>query len=118
MATKNQKVHGIIHLAAASCAAIGGGLAQVPGADSLAIVPLQTAMITAIANEHGITITKFIAADLLLTFAATTGGRLLSQVLVGWIPGFGNAINASTAGALTEAVGWAADAYFEKSEIA
>jgi len=27
-------------------------------------------------------------------------------VAVGWIPGIGNAINAATAGALTEALGW------------
>jgi uncharacterized protein (DUF697 family) len=73
-------------------------------------------MLTAIALEYGIPLTKQMAADLLLTFAATTGGRFLSQVLVGWIPGFGNAINASTAAALTEAIGWAADAYFDDSE--
>jgi uncharacterized protein (DUF697 family) len=36
----------------------------------------------------------------------------LSQALVGWIPGVGNAINAATAAALTEAIGWAADGYF------
>ena len=44
------------------------------------------------------------------------GGRLLSQVLVGWVPGFGNVINASTAAALTEAIGWAADSYFAGAE--
>ena len=33
-------------------------------------------------------------------------GRAVSQVLVGWIPFVGNAINASTAAALTESVGW------------
>ena len=114
MATRNQKVHGIIHTAAAACAGVGGGMAQVPGSDSAVIVPLQTAMIVAIASEHGVSITKGAAADLLLTFTATVGGRFLSQVLVGWIPGFGNVINASTAAALTEAIGWAADGFFEK----
>lgn len=116
MATKSQKIHAIIHGAAAACAAIGGGLAQIPGSDSVAIVPLQTAMIMAIANQHGVELTNAAAADLVLTFAATQGGRLLSQVLVGWIPGFGNAINASTAAALTEAIGWAADSFFDKTD--
>ena len=115
MATKNQKVHGIIHTASVACAGIGGGMAQVPGSDSVAIVPIQTTMILAIANEHGITLTKAAAADLLLTFAATMGGRFLSQVLVGWVPGLGNVINASTAAALTEAIGWSANAYFEET---
>jgi uncharacterized protein (DUF697 family) len=117
MATRNQKLHGIIHTAAAACGAVGAGLAQVPGSDSAVIVPLQAAMIVAVGSEHGVSITKGAAADLLLTFSATVGGRFLSQILVGWIPGFGNAINASTAAALTEAIGWAADAYFEKSEV-
>lgn len=116
MATRNQKVHGIIHTAAVACGGIGGGMAQVPGSDSVAIVPLQTAMIIAIANEHGFNISKTVAVDLLLTFAATMGGRFVSQVLVGWVPGAGNVINASTAAALTEAVGWAADSYFDESE--
>jgi len=116
MATKNQKVHGIIHMASVACAGIGGGMAQVPGSDSVAIVPIQTGMIIAIADQHGFTITKLAAADLLLTFAATMGGRFLSQVLVGWVPAFGNAINASTAAALTEAIGWAADSYFDETE--
>ena len=116
MATKNQKVHGIIHTAAAACGGIGGGMAQLPGSDSAAIIPLQTAMIVAIAHVHGFNITKTAAADVLLTFSATIGGRFLSQVLVGWVPGAGNVINASTAAALTEAIGWAADSYFDESE--
>ena len=115
MVTTNQKVHGIIHTASASAGAVGGGLAQIPGSDMPIIMGLQTAMIIAIAAEHGANITKTAAADLLLTFAAGYGGRAVSQFLVGWIPAIGNAINASTAIAITETIGWAADAYFEKN---
>jgi len=114
MATRNQKVHGIIHTTSASAGLVGGGLAQIPGSDMPVLVGLQTAMIVAIAQEHGVSLTKTAAADLLLTFPAGYGGRALSQALVGWIPGLGNAINASTAMAITEAIGWAADAYFER----
>ena len=32
--------------------------------------------------------------------------RALSQFLVGWIPGVGNAVNAGSAAAVTEAMGW------------
>ena len=110
-----QVVHGIIHAASASAGLVGAGLAQIPGSDMPVIMSLQTAMILSIAQEHGAHITKAAAADLLLTFAASHGGRTLSQWLVGWIPAYGNAINASTAIAITEAVGWAADAYFEQS---
>jgi uncharacterized protein (DUF697 family) len=116
MATKLQKVHGAIHTASAASAAVGAGLAQVPGSDMPVIVSLQTAMIIAIAEVHGVTIKKTAAADLLLTFSASVGGRALSQLLVGWIPGLGNAINASTAAAITEAIGWAAHAFFSKAD--
>ena len=108
----NHKIHGIIHTASASAAAVGAGLAQIPGSDAPVIAGIQTTMILAIADEHDVKVSKAAAADLLLTFAATTGGRALSQALVGWIPGYGNVINAATAASLTEAVGWAADEYF------
>lgn len=116
MATKNQKVHGIIHTASVGAGAVGGGLAQIPGADMPIIMGIQTTMIIAIADQHGVGITKTTAADLLLTFAAGIGGRAISQFLVGWIPAVGNAINASTAVAITETIGWAADAYFSETD--
>lgn len=47
-----------------------------------------------------------------LPFAAAVLGRSASQFLLGWLPGVGNAINAATAAALTEAIGWATNAYF------
>jgi len=114
MATKNQKIHTVIHTASVTAGGIGAGLAQLPGADMPALMALQTAMIVAIAHEHGCEITKANAKSILLTFPAGYGGRSLSQLLVGWIPGYGNAINASTAMTITETIGWAADAYFEK----
>lgn len=105
-------VTGIIATAAFSAAAVGAGLAQIPGSDAPVLCAIQTGMIVAIAQAHGVAITKAAAANLLLTFAATTGGRTASQFLVGWVPGWGNAINATTAAALTTAVGMAAEAYF------
>ena len=110
--TSTHKIHGIIHTASASAAAVGAGLAQIPGSDAPIIAGIQTTMIIAIADEHDTPIGKTAAADLLLTFLASTGGRTLSQFLVGWVPGYGNAINATTAASITEAVGWAANEYF------
>jgi uncharacterized protein (DUF697 family) len=112
MASRDEKIHLIIHAASLSAAGVGGGLAQIPGSDMPVIMGLQTAMIIAIGNEYGATVTETAAADLLLTFAAGMGGRFLSQLLVGWVPGLGNFINASTAATITEAIGWAANAYF------
>lgn len=111
-------VHGIIHTASASAAMVGAGLAQIPGSDAPVLVGIQTTMILALARQYDVAMDDATAADLVLTFAATAGGRALSQFLVGWIPGWGNAINASTAATLTEAVGWAAESYFSRARAA
>lgn len=81
------------------------------------LMTLQTAMIIAIGTEYDCTITKANAKAILLTLPAGYSGRALSQYLTGWIPGYGNAINASTAMVLTEAIGWAANAYFSTDAI-
>lgn len=112
MATRNEKIHGIIHTAAVAAGGVGAGMAQIPGADTPIIMGIQTTMIIAIGHEYDVSLTKTAAADLLLTFTAGMVGRTLSQALIGWIPGFGNAINAGTAISITEAIGWAANTYF------
>ena len=116
MATLKRKVHIVIHAAATAAGAVGAGLAQLPGSDAPALMGIQTAMIMGIADIHGEKITKATATDLLLTFTATQVGRGISQFLIGWIPVLGNAVNAATAAGVTEAVGWAAHAFFEKDD--
>ncbi len=116
MATKNQKIHAIIHTTTVTAGGIGAGLAQLPGADMPFLIALETAMIMAIGHEHGCPITRANAKSMLLTFPAGFGGRALAQYLVGLIPGFGNVIKAGTAMAITETIGWAADAYFKNDE--
>lgn len=118
MASTKQKVHDIIHTASIACAGIEGGLAQAPESDAVATVPIQTGMIIAIASAHGIEITDSAAADLLLTLSATMRSRQVPfsrQALVGWLPGIDNAINDSTVAAVTEAIGWAANSYFDQT---
>ena len=105
-ADQRSKCHAIIHTASASAAAVGAGLAQLPGSDNAAITPIQLAMTVSLGAVFGIQLTQSAAAAALASVAAATVGRAVSQVLVGWIPFVGNAINASTAAALTESVGW------------
>lgn len=113
--SKKQVVHAVIHAASAAAAAVGSGLAQVPGSDSAVIVPIQMAMIKGIAKIHGKVITKAAAFSIISTKLATVIGRKVSQYLWGWIPGWGNAWNASTAAAITEALGWTAHKIFKPS---
>ena len=107
----------IIHVAAASAAAVGGGMAQTPGGDSAAIMPIQATMIVAIAREFGRCMTVETATSMIAPLAATYVGRGISQFLIGWIPGIGNVINATTAAAITEAIGWGAVELFCDGKI-
>ncbi|MDR0847105.1 MAG: hypothetical protein LBN08_06300 [Lactobacillales bacterium] len=108
------KCHAIIHSASAACAGFGGGLAQIPMADTIPITAAQVAMIIAIGQVYGESITEGIAKSVLAEFVAANGGRAISQCLVGWIPIVGNLINAGTAGGITEALGWYVQADLEK----
>jgi len=116
--SQETQCHSIIHSVAATCGAIGGGMAQVPGSDNLVIVPLQIAMVVSLGTVFGIELSDSSAKAALASATATTVGRGISQALVGWIPGYGNALNATTAFAVTEAIGWAvANEFSERKSL-
>lgn len=104
----------VIHVFSGLAGGVGAGLAQLPGSDAPVLVALQTSMIMVLAEMKGISLTRAAAAELVLTLSATMAGRGVSQVLLGWVPAWGNALNAATAASVTEAVGWAAWKFFEK----
>ena len=113
---RRDKCHAIIHGAAVTTGGIGAGLAQIPLADSIPITAAQVAMIVAIAKVYDVDLGEGAAKGLLGGFSASVIGRNVAGVLIGWIPGIGNAVKASTAAALTEAIGWAAVRHFENLE--
>jgi len=117
--TRNQReeCHAIIHAASLAAAGVGGGLAQIPLSDNVVIVPIQVAMIAGLGKVFGVHITDAAAKGIALGMVGSFVGRTVSQILVGWIPGVGNAINATTAAGITEAMGWAVADRFEKGEI-
>ncbi len=112
--SQRAKCHAIIHTATAAAAAVAGGLAQIPGSDTIPITGAQITMIISLGTVFDISVTEATAKALIAGLGAAAGGRLVSQFLVGWIPGLGNAINASTAVAITETLGWKAADYFEE----
>lgn len=69
-------------------------------------------MITAIGKIFDIRIGEAGAKSIIASFTTAVAGRALSQLLLGWIPGLGNAINIATAVALTETLGWNAVDHF------
>lgn len=104
--------HAIIHSASVAAGGVGTGLAQIPLADTAVITPIQVAMITSLGSVFEIHITEGVAKGIIGSVAAAFVGRSVSQVLIGWIPGIGNAINTATAAGITEAVGWVAVKHF------
>lgn len=108
------KCHAIIHAASVSTAGVGAGLAQLPGSDNAVITPIQLTMTIALGKVFDISLSESAALAALGSVTASTIGRTVSQVLIGWIPGVGNAINAATAAALTESMGWLLAEQFDK----
>lgn len=79
MAKTNPKIEGIIKTASKASAKVAKGMPKEQGLNPVAIVPIQTGMIMAIANEKGKSITRDAAAELLKTFAAKLEERLLKK---------------------------------------
>lgn len=111
---QRKECHAIIHTASAAAAGVGAGLAQIPGSDNALLTPIQLTMTISLGKVFDIQLTETTAKAALGSVAASTIGRTVSQVLVGWIPGFGNAINATTAAGLTESMGWMLANDFDK----
>ncbi len=97
----------IIHAASISGAAIGAGLAQLPGLDAPVLLAIEITMTISLGSVFGIDLSESAAKSIVLGTLGTIAGRGISQVLVGWIPGIGNIINAGTAAGIIEVLGWA-----------
>lgn len=106
--------NGIIHSASVAAAAVGGGLAQIPVSDNFVITPIQLTMAVSLGKVFGITLDQSAAKAAVASAVAAAVGRAISQVLIGWIPGVGNIINATTAATITEAIGWIMAEEFER----
>lgn len=115
---QNRECHYYIHAASTAAAAVGAGFAQIPGSDSGPLAAIQTAMIISIGRVFGVNLTDSAAKAVLTTKLSSMVGKLVArtvtQWLVGWFPGAGNAVNATTAAAITEALGWAVAEDFDK----
>ena len=92
-------------------------MAQIPGSDNAVITPIQLTMTISLGKVFGVTLTESAAKAAIGSLAASTVGRTVTQVLVGWIPGVGNAINATTAAGLTESLGWLLAKEFDKGNL-
>ena len=112
--TKQQEkaCHAIIHSASTAAAGIGGGMAQIPGSDTVPITALQVGMVFSLGLVFRKDFTKVCAKELLTTVMSQVGpivarvARGVSMAIFGWIPALGNVLNATTAAGITEWLGW------------
>ena len=104
---KIQRVNTIIHTTSVAAGGIGAGLAQTVAADRVALLAIQIPMVIAIAGECGVQLDKSSAIAMLGQQGAQHVGLYAATRLVVWIPGWGNAVNATVAATTTEALGWA-----------
>ncbi len=122
--TKEQRdrCHTIIHSGAAASGAIGAGLAQVPGGDAVLIMPIQVAMIVALGKVFGIEVPESAARSVVFASLGSILGRGAARVLLRFVPGVGNVVNAGVAFGVTETLGWTlaermADGRFAPSRV-
>lgn len=93
-----------IHTAAAA------GALPIPMSDAIPITTAQIVMVVAIGKAFGVSISQTVAKSLIgLTIAQQAGRAVVSNILKA-VPGVGTVaggvIGATTAAALTEALGW------------
>ena len=104
--TETRKCRRIIHGAALVGALVGAGLAQIPVSDNAVLVPLEILMVLGLGNVFRVPLRHSYRTALIVGTAATMVGRGVSEVLVGWVPVFGNVFDAVTAAGVIEALGW------------
>ncbi len=96
----------IIHGASATAGAAAAATI-IPGSDSVAIMPVQVAMITALADEFDIPWTDSAVRAALYASLGRIVGKGGAGLLLRWVPVYGNAIRAVVAASVTETLGWA-----------
>jgi uncharacterized protein (DUF697 family) len=105
-----QKCHLTIHTASTAAAAVGAGLAQLPTSDNIPLVAIQISMAIALGSIFDLDLSETAARGMVMTTLASMTGpiiaRTISQWIFGWVPGAGNAVNATTAAGITETIGW------------
>ena len=121
--TKKQrdKCHAIIHATSVTAAGVCAGVAQIPGGDHFALIPIQLAMVVALGGVFGIDREESVALAGIGSGAATVTGRIAStfgksavknvgkattKEFAKRIPIIGNVLNATIAVTLTETMGW------------
>ena len=103
-----KKCHIAIHSATAASAAAGA--IPIPMSDAIPITAAQIGMVIALGKAFDITLSEAAAKSIMGVGLAQQAGRTVASGVLKMIPGVGTIVGgivgASTAAALTEALGW------------
>lgn len=113
---QKEHCHKIIHEAAMAGAGVAAVGSQIPFADTPILIGLEIKMVKDLGQVFGFRVSEATAKGLLAGFVGAIAGHTISKTVFGWIPALGNAINAGTAAAVIEGLGWAAVKHFEKQQ--
>jgi uncharacterized protein (DUF697 family) len=91
--------------AAATAAGGAAAMSVVPGSDSVAIMPIQVAMVAAVAREYGIEPSASLVKSTIYASLGSIVGKAGAGLLLRWTPVAGNLVRASVAFSVTQALG-------------
>lgn len=103
-ATPRERSEIIIH-GAALAAGAAAAVSVVPGSDSVAIMPIQVAMVAGVAREYGIEPSASLVKSTIYASLGSIVGKAGAGLLLRWVPVAGNAVRASVAFSVTEGIG-------------
>jgi len=114
-----KKCHVAIH--SATTAAAAAGAIPIPMSDAVPITAAQIGMIVALGKAFDITLSQAAAKSIASVTLTQQAGRAVASGILKMIPGVGTIVGgivgASTAAALTEALGWiVADDFYRMSK--
>ncbi len=114
-----KKCHAVIHTA--TTAAGAAGASPIPISDAVVITGVQITMIISLGKVFDITLTQSVAKSLASATITQQAGRAIFANVLKMIPGAGTIagafVGATTAGVLTEALGWMiADDFYRVSQ--
>ncbi len=103
-ARRRARCETIVH-ASSVAAGAAASVALIPGSDAVAIMPIQVAMVAAVAREYGIEPSASLVKSVIYASLGSILGKAGAGFLVRWTPVAGNTVRAAVAFGVTEALG-------------
>jgi uncharacterized protein (DUF697 family) len=99
-----QRSEMIIHAAAAAAAGVAAACV-IPGSDAVAIMPIQVAMVAAVAREHGVEPSSSLVKSTIYASLGSIVGKGGARLLARYTPFSGNVVRGGVAFSVTECLG-------------